>query len=85
MLSLTARGLGTCVQVSLAAYPEVIRSELNIPLELWSLCGLAVGYTDPDFPANHLHISRYPVQKNISFLDDRELAHKSDWNTFVEA
>ncbi len=50
MLSLTARGLGTCAQVSLAAYPEVIRSELNIPPELSILCGLAVGYTDPDFP-----------------------------------
>ncbi len=50
ILSLTARGLGTCAQVSLAAYPEVIRSELNIPPELLIICGLAVGYTDPDFP-----------------------------------
>ena len=85
MLSLTARGLGTCAQVSLADYPELIRSELNIPPELSILCGLAVGYTEPDFPANHLHISRDPVEKNISFLDDLELAHKSDWNTFVGA
>ncbi|MEH1887763.1 nitroreductase [Nostoc sp.] len=83
MLSLTARGLGTCAQVSLAAYPEIIRSELNIPPELSILCGLAVGYTDPDFPPNHLHINRDPVEKNISFLDDLELAHRSDWNTLI--
>jgi nitroreductase len=85
MLSLTARGLGTCAQVSLAAYPDVIRSELNIPLELSILCGLAIGYTDPDFPSNHLHISRDPIEKNISFLDDRQPVHNSDWNTFVGA
>lgn len=69
VLSLTARGFGTCVEVSLAAYPEIIRSELNIPPELLIICGLAVGYCDPDFPANHLHISREAVEKNVSFLD----------------
>ena len=68
-----------------SGYPEVIYKELNIPPELSILCGLAVGYTDPDFPVNQLHISRDPVENNISFLDDRELAHKSNWNTFVGA
>ncbi|MEH2301312.1 MAG: nitroreductase [Nostoc sp.] len=69
VLSLTARGIGTCVEVSLAAYPEIIRSELNIPPELLIICGLAVGYSDPDFPANSLHISREAVEKNVLFLD----------------
>ena len=78
MLSLTARGLGTCAQVSLATYPEVIHSELNISPELLILCGLAIGYTDPDFPPNHLHISRDPVEKNVLFLDERELAPRSN-------
>ena len=69
VLCLTARGIGTCVEVSLAGYPEIIRSELNIPPELLIICGFAVGYCDPDFPANHLHISREAVEKNVSFLD----------------
>lgn len=68
VLCLTARGIGTCVEVSLAAYPEIIRSELNIPPELLIICGLAVGYSDPDFPANSLHISREAVEKNVLFL-----------------
>lgn len=68
VLCLTAYGIGTSVQVSLAAYPEIIRDELNIPPELLIICGLAVGYSDPDFPTNNLHISRDPVEKNISFL-----------------
>jgi hypothetical protein len=33
------------------------------------LCGLAVGYPDPDFPANRLHISRESIEKNVVFLD----------------
>ncbi|MBR8832545.1 MAG: nitroreductase [Stigonema ocellatum SAG 48.90 = DSM 106950] len=69
ILCLTARGLGTCAQVSLAGYPEIIRNELNIPPELLIICGLAVGYSDPDFPANHLHTSRESVEKNVTFLD----------------
>ena len=77
MLSLTARGLGTCAQVSLAGYPEVIHRELNIPPELSILCGLAVGYADPDFPANHLRINRDPVEKNVSFLNELEPATRS--------
>lgn len=50
LLALTARGLGTCVQVSIAGYPEIIRSQLGIPDEMRILCGVAIGYPDPDFP-----------------------------------
>jgi nitroreductase len=70
LLALTARGLGTCVEVSVAGYPDAVRTELKIPPELTIICGLAVGYTDPDFPANELRIGRDPVEKNVLFLDD---------------
>jgi nitroreductase len=70
LLALTARGLGTCVEVSLAGYPDVLRSELKIPPELSILCGLAVGYLGPEFPANELHIGREAVEKCVVFLDD---------------
>ena len=53
LLALTARGLGTCGEISVAGYHDVIRTELNIPPELTIIMGLAVGYTDPDFPAMH--------------------------------
>jgi nitroreductase len=69
LLALTERGLGTCVEVSVAGYPEIIRAQLAIPAELLILCGLAVGYPDPDFPANRLHVSREPIDKNVVFLD----------------
>jgi nitroreductase len=69
LLALTERGLGTCVQVSIAAYPEILRAHLDIPDELTVLCGLAIGYPDPAFAGNNLAIPRNPVETNVVFLD----------------
>ena len=69
VLALTERGLGTCVQVSIAAYPEILRAHLGIPEELTVLCGLSIGYPDPAFPANDLVTPRNPVESNVVFLD----------------
>jgi nitroreductase len=70
LLALTARGLGTCVEVSVAGYPEIVRAQLAIPAELTILCGVAVGYADLAFPANRLHVRREPVEKIAAFLDN---------------
>ena len=70
LVAWTERGLGSCVEVSVAGYPEVIRTQLAIPAELSIICGLAVGYPDPDFPGNKLHISREPIAKDVVFLDN---------------
>ena len=48
---------------------EVVRAPLAIPAELGILGGLAVGYPDPNFPANRLPISREAVGKNVVCLD----------------
>ena len=69
VLALTERGLGTCVQVSIAHYPDVLHDQLDIPDDLRVLCGLAVGYADPDFAANQLRVPRNPVEKNVVFLE----------------
>jgi nitroreductase len=69
VLALTARGLGTCVQVSIAGYPEIIRAQLGIGEQTRILCGLAVGYPDPAFPGNTLRVPRNPVGQNVTFLD----------------
>ena len=69
VLALTARGLGTCVEISIAGYAEIVRAQLAIPAELSILCGLAVGYPDPDFAANKLHVCREPIGKNVVFVD----------------
>ena len=70
LLALTARGLGTCVQVSIAGYPDIVREQLGIAADMRILCGLAVGYPDPDFPANSLRIGRDSVDQHVVFLDE---------------
>jgi len=69
LLALTERGLGSCVEVSVAGYPEIVRSQLAIATELSILCGLAVGYPDPNFAANKLRIARQPFEMNVAFID----------------
>ncbi len=69
LLALTARGLGTCVQVSIAGYPEIVREQLNISEDMRVLCGLAIGYPDPAFPGNAIRVPRNPVEANVVFVD----------------
>ncbi len=68
LLALTERGIDTCVQVSTALYPDIVREQLGIPEELTVLCGLCIGYADPDFAANNLSIPRNAVSDNVIIL-----------------
>ena len=70
LLALTERGLGSCIDVSISGYPKIVRAQLAIPTELSILCGLAIGYLDPEFPTNKLRIAREPVGENVVFLDN---------------
>src|SRR5215469_10976160 len=69
LLGLTSRGLATCCEVSVVGYPDTVRAQLSIPKDLSILCGLAIGYADPDFAGNKLHVSRDPFKKNVVFLE----------------
>ena len=70
LLALTERGLGSCLEVSISGYPKIVRAQLAIRTELPILCGLAIGYPDPEFPANKLHIAREPIEENMVFVDN---------------
>jgi nitroreductase len=69
LLALTARGIGSCVQVSIAGYPDVIREQLGISEELRILCGISIGYANPKFPANFLDVPRNALEQNVRFID----------------
>lgn len=71
LLALTERGIDSCVQVSTALYPDLVREQLDIPDELTILCGVSIGYADPDFPANNLAIPRNELGHNVIQTDDR--------------
>lgn len=70
ILGLGARGLGTCVQMLIAGFPDVVRQALDIPIDYEILCGLAIGYAVQDFPANNLDVPRKSIDETTVFLDE---------------
>lgn len=69
VLGLTARGLGSCVQMLIAGFPDVVRDALSIPDRYEILCGLAIGYPVEDLPANNLSVPRKPIDECAVFRD----------------
>lgn len=69
---LAARGLGleTCPQASLAEYPDIVRGLLHIPKEKALVCGMALGYEDPNHPINQYRTERESVDSFTQFFDD---------------
>ncbi len=54
-------GLGTCMQASLANYPEAIRNYLNIPDTKKLMVGMSLGYPDEQAPLNSYHSARESI------------------------
>jgi nitroreductase len=69
LVALTERGLGSCAQMVIAGFPDVVRETPSIRDQYEILCGLAIGYPVTDFPTNNLNIARNPLDKNVIFLD----------------
>lgn len=56
-------GLGTCVADQPLTYCHVLREKLHIPDTEIPICGIAIGYPDPTFPANHVRTDREHIDK----------------------
>jgi len=67
MLAAREFGVDSIPAVNLVAYPDLIRAELEIPESLMILLGLAMGYGDPEHPANKPRSFRRPVQEFVRF------------------
>jgi nitroreductase len=51
-------GLGTCIEDQGVLYPEVAREMAGIPESKRIVISIAIGYPDPDFPANKIITDR---------------------------
>jgi nitroreductase len=69
MLAARARGLHTCSEAAIASYPDVVRRELGISNEWIVICGMAMGYADPDAPINTFQPPRIGVDEYAVFLE----------------
>jgi nitroreductase len=61
------RGLDTCPQAAFADFHTLIRPLLGIPESEILICGLALGYADPDAIENRLVTERAPVEQFATF------------------
>ena len=61
MVAARARGLDTCPQVAFTKFHRVIRAQLDIPDNQLLVCGMSLGFADPDSVENALVTDRIPV------------------------
>jgi nitroreductase len=67
MLAAKSRGLDTCAQGAWNNYWTVTRRVLNVPDDQFVVCGLSLGYADPDAPVNRLVSERETVSDFATF------------------
>ena len=58
MLAAQDQGLATCAIGAMASYPNLIRGHLGLEASSHIVCGMALGYADPDAPVNQTQTTR---------------------------
>ena len=69
MLAARARGLHTCAEAAIASYPDIVRRELGVGGEWVVICGMAMGYADPEAVVNTFQPPRIALDEYATFLD----------------
>jgi nitroreductase len=67
MLAAQHFGVGSASAVTLAAHPDLIRAELQIPDDLSIIIGIALGYADDGHPQNRYRSARRALQEAVTF------------------
>ena len=68
MLLLREEGLDSCAQECWAMYPQTLGKFLSLPAERMLFTGMAIGYEDPEAPANQLRSVRAPLEEFTEFI-----------------
>lgn len=69
MIAARARGLDSCAQGAFNQFHAVLRKELSLSDEEVVICGMALGFEDPQASENVLQTERVPVEEFAVFLD----------------
>lgn len=69
MVAARGAGLDTCPQAAFAFMRPVLRDALSIPAAEIVVCGMALGFADPDAVVNRLETVRADVDSLASFHD----------------
>lgn len=63
-------GMASVPQAALAFYAAEVRNFLGLPDDRMVLCGVSLGYADPDHPANAFRTARAAVDDAVTFVSD---------------
>ncbi|MFM0047323.1 nitroreductase [Paraburkholderia sediminicola] len=69
MLCARDAGLDSCAQGAWAFYYDVVRSCLSIPESEMVVCGMAIGFAEPDAVVNQMRTEREPLSKFARFIE----------------
>ena len=69
MVAARGRGLDTCPQAAFTQYHRVIAQQLHLPENEMVVCGMALGWADPEKIENSLVTEREPASKFARFID----------------
>lgn len=67
MLAMTANGLASCAQGTMAHYPDLVRKAFDLGPEVKVLFGLSFGYEDTSMKVNTAHTERAPLEETVTF------------------
>lgn len=65
-------GLGTCVEYQAVRYESGLREGIGLPEEQIPVVGIAVGYPDPDYPANAVITERETLENFVCWHGDEK-------------
>ena len=66
MLLMSAHGIASCAQASVAYYPQIIRDYFNEPSDSGILFGISFGYEDPSVQANQARTNRADIREVVN-------------------
>lgn len=69
MVAARGRGLDTCPQAAFTQYHRVIARQLGLPENEMVVCGMALGWADPDKVENSLVTEREPAAHFARFIE----------------
>ncbi len=69
MVAARGRGLDTCPQAAFTQYHRIIAEQLKLPENETVVCGMSLGYADPDKVENTLVTEREPVAGFVRFVE----------------
>lgn len=69
VLAAREHGLDSCIQASLGEFPDIVREVLNIGPDKRLVCGVALGYADPDAAVNQYRTPRVAVEDFTRWYD----------------